>query len=341
MVGTRLSGTVGATNVWARTNLRDVSVVRTCACDVHVNNSLTHAALEGLNVDLKGTIDSRIGLLSRLTRLHLSGSGLTVPSLPTELFQMTDMEELLLSDLKISGTVPTLLSRLSRLKILTLFGNELTGTFPPLRPGPWTGCAVGGTIRLDPNANFSSVSRSPVGTNCFEGACPFNCTCGQDLPCTQTTAGPTTTTLNATTTTVVNETAPLSTDTDQESSAAQPAPATTGLQAGEIAAIVLALVVVGLLIGLALVWFVNRRRHRGDAAAPATPAAATVAVAGSRMLSDATYIDLAVVPRYDAAPRTSAIAVRPTVNEYNADLPRASAIAHVTNQTRSQLVGQS
>ena len=63
------------------------------------------------------------------TRLDLAGQGLT-GTLPTELFQYTQLTSLLLRNNQISGTVPTEIGRLTRLNELILYNNQLSGTLP-------------------------------------------------------------------------------------------------------------------------------------------------------------------------------------------------------------------
>jgi len=112
------------------------------------------------NVDLgrnniRGTLETSIGLLSRLTNLDLALNRLTanLPSeiskcqslqaltlndnkdlegpIPTEIGQMEKLRELWLMNAGVSGLIPTEIGMLTDLQVLDLSGNKLTGTIPP------------------------------------------------------------------------------------------------------------------------------------------------------------------------------------------------------------------
>ena len=69
------------------------------------------------------------GTPQRVTELNLYGSQLT-GTIPSELGNLTKLRALLLSNNRLSGPVPDSLGRLSNLEALDLWGNELTGAIP-------------------------------------------------------------------------------------------------------------------------------------------------------------------------------------------------------------------
>eukprot|EP00301_Raphidiophrys_heterophryoidea_P019253 c4213_g1_i1.p1 GENE.c4213_g1_i1~~c4213_g1_i1.p1 ORF type:complete len:513 (-),score=111.46 c4213_g1_i1:52-1560(-) len=75
------------------------------------------------------TIPSHIGLLTQLSKLIITGTGIN-GTIPTQLFQLTNLEFLTLSDNKLSGTVSNLFGVLTQLTFLNLGYNSFQGTLP-------------------------------------------------------------------------------------------------------------------------------------------------------------------------------------------------------------------
>jgi Leucine-rich repeat (LRR) protein len=96
----------------------------TCA-----DGDITQMNFQGNN--LKGTIPSSLGSLTRLVTLWLDYNNLkgTIPSSLASLTQLTDLN-LEFNNLK--GTIPSSLASLTKLTYLRLCGNALTGLVPPL-----------------------------------------------------------------------------------------------------------------------------------------------------------------------------------------------------------------
>lgn len=67
---------------------------------------------------------------SGVRSLALRGNGLQ-RSLPSELGQLTTLEDLNLNDNELRGPLPSELGRLTALEILALAGNQLSGPIPP------------------------------------------------------------------------------------------------------------------------------------------------------------------------------------------------------------------
>ncbi|CAB9515064.1 Leucine Rich Repeat [Seminavis robusta] len=94
--------------------------------------SLLHNSLKELyvsfNVELKGTLPSEIGMLTRLESLGLQATGLS-GKLPTELGLLPVLGDLYLGGQGIEGTVPTQLGQFGSLSHLEVGFMSLTGEF--------------------------------------------------------------------------------------------------------------------------------------------------------------------------------------------------------------------
>ena len=79
--------------------------------------------------NLKGTIPSELGNLSKLTDLTLWENNLT-GTIPSELGNLSELYWLDIHDNGLTGTIPSELGNLSELSVLNLGHNNLTGTIP-------------------------------------------------------------------------------------------------------------------------------------------------------------------------------------------------------------------
>ena len=79
---------------------------------------------------LSGTIPTQLGNLANLKELLLTRNQLT-GTIPAELASLTGLEILALGGNQLTGTIPTWLGNLANLEELYLWENELTGTIPP------------------------------------------------------------------------------------------------------------------------------------------------------------------------------------------------------------------
>ncbi len=79
--------------------------------------------------NLTGTIPRELGNLTNLQELSLSENSLT-GTIPPELGNLTKLEGLHLSENSLTGTIPPKLGNLTKLQGLTLYDNSLTGTIP-------------------------------------------------------------------------------------------------------------------------------------------------------------------------------------------------------------------
>jgi hypothetical protein len=80
---------------------------------------------------LEGTIPSSLGSLTRLETLDLQFSHLN-GTIPSSLGSLTRLDTLYLQFNNLKGTIPSSLGSLTRLEELRLYGNILTGLVPPL-----------------------------------------------------------------------------------------------------------------------------------------------------------------------------------------------------------------
>ena len=87
-------------------------------------------AKEWTTNNLRGTIPSEIGKLSRLTYLHL-GSNLLTGTIPAALGNLANLESLTLNRNNLMGEIPPEIGNLANLKYLSLNKNYLMGEIPP------------------------------------------------------------------------------------------------------------------------------------------------------------------------------------------------------------------
>eukprot|EP00250_Pteridium_aquilinum_P016158 c22970_g1_i1 orf=776-3583(-) len=80
--------------------------------------------------DIHGALPSQIGSFANLQTLDLSYNGNLTGSLPTELFQLANLEELFLQNCGLFGTIPDDLGKLTKLTYLALNQNFFTGPIP-------------------------------------------------------------------------------------------------------------------------------------------------------------------------------------------------------------------
>ncbi len=102
--------------------------------------------LEWLSVSnaLEGTIPSTIGNLTNLKLLRIYqdttyfGQGNLQGEIPVEICNLTQLQNLTISNQKLSGSIPANLNNLSALTEIDLSGNQLSGTIPVFNlPGLW------------------------------------------------------------------------------------------------------------------------------------------------------------------------------------------------------------
>ena len=79
---------------------------------------------------LSGTIPTQLGNLANLEELLLTRNQLT-GTIPTWLGNLANLEELYLWENELTGTIPSELDSLSNLELLSLSSNQLTGEIPP------------------------------------------------------------------------------------------------------------------------------------------------------------------------------------------------------------------
>ena len=98
---------------------------------IKLSDTLVALGLGDNNFEMgSSTIPTEIGLLSKLTSLHLGGAGF-MSTIPNEFGNCTSMRRLILHDnFHLTGTIPTTIARMTDLELLTLWSNELTGTVP-------------------------------------------------------------------------------------------------------------------------------------------------------------------------------------------------------------------
>ncbi|CAB9525719.1 Leucine Rich Repeat [Seminavis robusta] len=80
-------------------------------------------------MEVTGRIPTEVGLLTKLTRLLLSGTNI-VGSFPTELGLLQSLDSLQISDTHLSGRMPSQIGLVSNLSELTLQRLDLTGSVP-------------------------------------------------------------------------------------------------------------------------------------------------------------------------------------------------------------------
>jgi len=111
------------------------------------------SALEVLNLSGTGlTTISGIGAASSLRELHLTGNELT--SIPNGLFNLSNLERLLMNYNKVEGSLSPKIGQLTNLKELYLFKNKLSGNLP------------------SEIANLKNIEVLALGENDFSGEIP-------------------------------------------------------------------------------------------------------------------------------------------------------------------------
>ncbi len=94
-------------------------------------------ALEDLNVDqnlLSGNLPAWLGTLTNLTRPRPVHQPLDRGTIPSEIFQLTNLTELFLDSCELTGPIPSAIGNLTALEELDLSGNALDGGIPE-QPG--------------------------------------------------------------------------------------------------------------------------------------------------------------------------------------------------------------
>ncbi|XP_054813135.1 probable LRR receptor-like serine/threonine-protein kinase At3g47570 isoform X5 [Prosopis cineraria] len=79
---------------------------------------------------LKGALPSQIGNLSFLEELDLHSNSF-YGMIPPSVFNLSSLEQIILSNNSLSGSIPLEIARLQRLKILSISSNNLSGMIPP------------------------------------------------------------------------------------------------------------------------------------------------------------------------------------------------------------------
>lgn len=104
--------------------------------------------------NLVGSIPSEIGQLSEITYLNLGSNDFSGSGIPIEIGNLLQLEELLINNASLSGSIPTELANLSSLRHLYLYSNQLSGELP---------IALG---------DLSGLARLDLGDNQLTGAIP-------------------------------------------------------------------------------------------------------------------------------------------------------------------------
>ena len=127
--------------------------------------------------DLSGSIPTQLANLSNLEQLDLYSNKLT-GSIPSELADLSNLKYLNLYGNGLTGTIPSQLGNLSNLTYLNLYGNDLTGTIPSqlgnlsnLGRLDLGGNELTGTIPSQ-LGNLSNLGRLDLGGNELTGTIP-------------------------------------------------------------------------------------------------------------------------------------------------------------------------
>jgi hypothetical protein len=122
-----------------------------------INASNTHVtAISLTNNNLVGTIPTELGNLTNLQQLSLSDNQLA-GSIPPELGNLTNLQHLSLRSNELSGSIPTEIGNLTDLQWLHLSNNQLTGSIPNTMK-QLTKLVVGGGLSLDWNGLYTTDS---------------------------------------------------------------------------------------------------------------------------------------------------------------------------------------
>jgi Leucine-rich repeat (LRR) protein len=128
--------------------------------------------------NLSGNIPSQLGNLSNLQNLYLLLNQLS-GTIPPELGNLSNLHELYLSFNQLSGTIPPKLGNLSNLKFLALGVNQLGGTIPPelgnLSNLRFLGLEVGQLSGTIPTvlSNLSNLYSLSLSRNQLSGTIPY------------------------------------------------------------------------------------------------------------------------------------------------------------------------
>lgn len=154
-----ISDTIGSSNSsnsWAPTFSRVISLVLP-------------------NSQLLGPVAPELGLIKHLRHLDLSGN-LFNGTLPSTLFNATELRVLSLSNNEISGEVPQSIGQLTNLQVLNLAGNALTGVLPnniTLLPNLTTLSLSNNYLHGNlPAGGFSSLEKLDLSSNLLNGTLP-------------------------------------------------------------------------------------------------------------------------------------------------------------------------
>lgn len=86
--------------------------------------------IDASKCDITGSIPSnQLGLMTRLTALHLQGNNLT-SKIPSKIGLLTNLEAVVLTSNKLYGSLPTTIANLSKLNVFAVDDNDLSGTLP-------------------------------------------------------------------------------------------------------------------------------------------------------------------------------------------------------------------
>ncbi|CAB9511088.1 Leucine Rich Repeat [Seminavis robusta] len=99
------------------------------------------------NLTLSDFVPASAALLPKLQVMDYSHSNFQGSSIPAQLGQMTQLEELYLNNARLAGKLPTNLQTMASLDTLELNNNQFTGTIP----GQWNAMTTLETINIDQN----------------------------------------------------------------------------------------------------------------------------------------------------------------------------------------------
>ena len=133
------------------------------------------------NLDLNGSISTKIGQLADLWKLNLKSNNLS-GTLCSEFGSVTKLELMLLDDNELSGNIPSTLGLLYRLGYLQLQNNSLEGTVP-IDLSTLSSLAA---LNLEHNMLTGDLDmfcvdqpelHTPIGSDCYGENPQVNCTC--------------------------------------------------------------------------------------------------------------------------------------------------------------------